>query len=204
MIRKILPSYFRIGELISELMLRGIIHPDLTLENIGFDNGDFKILDYADIKFFDYPDGISVDRIKQITQSLFPLIRGSEFEDISWLRCGLICRGGNIANIVFDNSINNGLSCFNFLSTKIKINKYEIRLNDKDILMASAWKKIDFSVVFSRYLILEKFENLPIRKNIEGINRYYFDLYYLVVNYFFSKKGVDGNKLIILHHFTTF
>lgn len=199
MIRKILPSYFRIGEFISELMLRGIIHPDLILENIGFDNGNFKLLDYADVKFFNYPDEINPDRIRQITQSLFPLIRGSEFEDISWLRCGLICRGGNIANIVFDNSINNGLSCFNFLTVDIEIDKYEIKLNDKDILMASSWKKIDFSAIFSHYLILEEFENLSIRKNVEGINKYYFDLYYLVVYYyFFSKKGIAENNLIIL------
>lgn len=41
--------YYALGEFAARIMLRGIIHPDMQQENIGFDGQNFKFVDHADV-----------------------------------------------------------------------------------------------------------------------------------------------------------
>lgn len=41
--------YYALGEFAAKVMLRGIVHPDMQHENIGFDGQNFRFVDHAEI-----------------------------------------------------------------------------------------------------------------------------------------------------------
>ena len=58
-------KYYRIGEFAAIMMLKGIIHPDMQENNLGIRNGVVVTNDFADVKFFDFPEGINSKVVKQ-------------------------------------------------------------------------------------------------------------------------------------------
>lgn len=107
-------KYYRIGEFAAIMMLKGVIHPDMQENNLGIRNGVVVTNDFADVKFFDYPDGIDSKTIKQLADALFPpaekILR--DFSLMSSLRAGFIAIGGSLGRRVFDELEKNGVNSF--------------------------------------------------------------------------------------------
>lgn len=200
MINKLMPQYFRLGEFVANLHIKGILHPDLKLDNIGYDDDlNIKLLDFADVIFLKFPEDLKNENIDKLTKSFFPLIRNISFDDLSWFRCGYIYRGGNISDFIFNNSINNGLCSFNYIDIEEEIGGFSVCLSEDDFNLAMEWKDIDFNIINSRFLSLSQFEDLPVRNNLAHGNKYYFNLYYLL-NYYniFTEKDDNVNRNIII------
>ena len=78
-------SYFIFGSNIADIILKGILHPDMQLKNFGirknvseypgFMNNVFVCLDYADIQKFNIPDDLDDNMIRRLTRSLFPIFK---------------------------------------------------------------------------------------------------------------------------------
>lgn len=197
MIKKIRPDYFRLGEFLAKLQINGIIHPDFTLNNLGINrSGQIVISDSSDIILFKYPEELDIDKINRLAKSLFPIIRKRSFEDISWFRLGFVSRGGYISNKIFNSTLQYGLSSFNFTGMQEKFNfTNTINFNCDELRLAQEWKVIDFHSVFKQALTLQDFEKLPMRRQITNINKFYFDLYYLVSYYYLFCKISDVQNM---------
>ena len=81
-------------------MLRGIIHPDMQQENIGFDGQNFKFIDHADVRTIDMPNELSEDIVRQLTASLFPMMKSfmKDFAYMSYFRAGFTSFGGGVGS----------------------------------------------------------------------------------------------------------
>ncbi len=187
MINKIMPLSFRLGEFVSELQIDGIRHPDLKIENLGYNEQmDITVLDFADSSFVEYPDEMDI-----MMKCLMPLLRRFDFEKMSRFRLGYICRGGMVADVIFSN-----------LSTKKNINssmfiKYENLFIDRqytnieNLEQAKEWKDTHVNEIFSKFYSLSDFEKLKIRNNIRLDNKYYLDMYFMVVYYYIMEEKID-------------
>lgn len=114
--------YYRLGEFVACIMLNGVIHPDMQEDNIGCRDGKCVLLDYADIDFFKFPDGIDVKVFNRLTDALFPPMEKilKNFEFMSSFRAGYISIGGILGKAVFDNTITNGISSFVYTDISLK------------------------------------------------------------------------------------
>lgn len=110
--------YYIIGEFAAELMLKGHIQPDFKMENIGIDRNEcrLKFVDYADMFIRKIPDDLDENLLRQLTESLFSLVRSIDnYKYISSMRAGFTARGGVLADIIWLKLANKG---FNSLSYK--------------------------------------------------------------------------------------
>ena len=77
--------FFVFGSSIADIILKGILHPDMQLKNFGrrenvseyhgFMNNFFVCLDYADIQEFNILDDLDDNMIRRLTRSLFPIFK---------------------------------------------------------------------------------------------------------------------------------
>ena len=106
--------YYRLGEYVAEIMLNGIYHPDMQISNIGFRPGEAAplFLDYPEVEKFKMPEELDADRIRQLTEAIFPLIEAMDgsFLFNSYFRAGYLGYGGVLTWELFTNAINNGFS----------------------------------------------------------------------------------------------
>ena len=107
-------KYFRIGEFAAIMMIKGIIHPDMQETNLGIRNGIVVATDFANVKFFNFSEGIDSKVVKQLADALFPPIEKilKDFTLMSSFRAGFIEIGGWLGKIVFDELENNGVNSF--------------------------------------------------------------------------------------------
>lgn len=109
--------YYALGEFAAKIMLRGIIHPDMQQENIGFDGQNFKFIDHADVRTIDMPNELSEDIVRQLTASLFPMMKSfmKDFAYMSYFRAGFTSFGGVLGHTLFSNTSNMGVSSFRYV-----------------------------------------------------------------------------------------
>lgn len=109
--------YYALGEFAAKVMLRGIVHPDMQHENIGFDGQNFRFVDHAEIHTIAMPNELSEDTVRQLTTSLFPLIKPfmKDFTCMSYFRAGFTSFGGVLGHILFSNTTNMGVSSFRYV-----------------------------------------------------------------------------------------
>lgn len=107
-------KYYRIGEFAAIMMLKGVIHPDMQEDNLGIRNDIVVTNDFADVKFFDFPDGINAKVVKQLAGALFPPTERilKDFSLMSSFRAGFIAIGGSLGRRVFDELEKNGVNSF--------------------------------------------------------------------------------------------
>lgn len=173
--------FYHYGDFVAKTMLSGIIHPDMQRSNIGLNSrGECKFCDYAEAEKIEIE--LNEERVRQLTESLFPLIDGTEksFLNCSCLRMGFLARGGVLAKEVFLNAINNGFSSALYVKHPVIKNRYDasaLYTNSKK--MIQEWKNIDVEKInLETYKILDEYNNSSERKNISVENRYYLDMSY--------------------------
>lgn len=194
MINKIMDFNFRIGELSANIQMKGVYNKDFSLNNIGInEKKDVVLLDSAHIEVFDFPINLDVEKM---AVCLMPIIRKASFKDLSWFRLGYICCGGQVSEIIINSLISKGLSSFNFWNDK----KYDFNKLEKNINFDNAieWQKADTFNMFDKWCGLEEYECREERKVMSTINKYYLDLYYLVVYYTFMEKRNEYLSMCII------
>lgn len=201
MINLIMPLYYRIGEFVASTQIVGIHHPDMQIDNIGIDKeGHLKFIDYADIRFVDYP--IDID---QMQTALMPIIRSLGKNELSQFRLGYISRGGWIADIIFSNlSKNKGLdSSICIDNCDLTITRPYVSLNTENLKFATEWKSNNFDGLFENYMTIDEYSKYMSR-HLQNIRvKYYSTIYYLHVYYhLFEKMRIQFNQAIILINLT--
>lgn len=191
--------YFKWGELSAIFLLSGILHPDLTLNNLGFkENNVLTTYDYGDIEFFKFPEELlNKEIIRKLTESILASIMSitentdEKFKAINLFRCGYISKGGNLAHLLFNNTINNGVYSFKFLNISKKLKKYNFKLTQNDLNLICEWKYFNNT---------ESFKNIDIKK-ISEKNRYYLNFRYLILYYyyFYFKNDILNINVILMN-----
>lgn len=181
-------KYYRIGEFAACIMLEGIIHPDMQEGNIGCRNGNCVFIDFADIKTFEFPDGIDANVLNQLTDALFPPMEKilKNFELMSGFRAGFLSIGGMLGKAVFDCAINNGISSLSYtdVNFKTKSNDLSYIFTSESRAIIKEWRDLiieelkygetrDITINFTPELL---------RKVSEG-NAYYMDQMILLKAY---------------------
>lgn len=176
--------FIQYGEFVAKTMLDGIIHPDIQRTNIGVDNRGPRLLDLKLAKRILIPDELDSNRVRQMTEALFPLIDGTEdsFLNCSYLRIGFLTRGGILAKELFANAINNGFSSSSYIKHPKAISKYDAsKLYGGLRNQIREWKELDLdSINLGRYPTLNMYEKSDIRASISEENKFYLDMLYLM------------------------
>lgn len=106
-------QYFLLGKLVAMITLRGCIHPDMQLANIGWRTPIEPVfVDTADLVHLPIMDNLNYHTINRYTEALFSLLDDipSSLHSISYFRMGYVSYCGFIGDIIFKNARNNGLS----------------------------------------------------------------------------------------------
>lgn len=177
--------FYRYGDFAAKVMLSGMIHPDMQRSNIGFDfRGECKFCDYAEAENIEVPDDLNEERVRQLTESIFPLVDGIEnsFLNCSYLRMGFLARGGVLAKEIFLNAINNGFSSALYVKHPVVKRQYDAsKIYTDSQQMIREWKAIDVEAInLETYKTLEEYNNSIERKNTSVENKYYLDMSYFV------------------------
>lgn len=177
--------YYQIGEFAAEIMLDGIYHPDMQISNIGFRPGtaDPLFLDFPEAEKFEMPEGLDKERIRQLSESIFPLADATadSFLNSSYFRAGYLGYGGILTWELFANTINNGFSSNVFVKhPKVKAEYDASGLEGKFDDAINEWKSIDLKEVnLENYKTLDEYNQSKLRKNISMQNKFYLDMHYL-------------------------
>ena len=147
-------KYYRIGEFAAIMMLKGIIHPDMQENNLGIRNGVVVTNDFADVKFFDFPEGINSKVVKQLVDALFPPMERilKDFKLMSSFRAGFISVGGLLGKTVFDELDNNGVNSFCYAPKDFDLVKkpaVNIDLIERNKRYYADWKNIIMDKLFN-------------------------------------------------------
>lgn len=92
-----LAGWGRFGAGMVRINESGMTNPDIHPGNIGWSNGELKMLDYADMREIDYPDDW-----EQIAVSLLSLLRPLDSIRASSFRFGYLHHGGPTAGKIFE------------------------------------------------------------------------------------------------------
>ncbi|MCX4338365.1 MAG: hypothetical protein OSJ72_01855 [Lachnospiraceae bacterium] len=196
--------YYDLGEFVAKTMLDGIIHPDLQLSNVGCNDDNFVFLDFADIEELAIPEDLSDVTLKQLTQSLFSVIRDfmGSLESLTYFHAGFVAYSGLLGQCLFYNMTNHGFSiCGYLVNSHIAFSYdpsfiYKYRKN-KDII--KDWKNSPLEkITISNYDFLEKYEQSKERKYISKSNLYYMDYLYFSRCYIkLEQSSLDISILIM-------
>lgn len=171
---------FALGEVVATAMLKGILHPDMQLCNLGFrDNGQIVFLDYADVSAIAIPDELDTDNIRRLTESLFPLLDDlNGFPAISYFRAGFVSKGGFFGRSIFSNACNSGFSSLSFLSDRdVEVSFALPTLRGSALI--KEWVQIETdNISIRKYNTLEKYQQSPERRSLSPFNCYYLDCLY--------------------------
>ena len=192
---------YELGEFVAEVMLKGIIHPDMQLKNISSDP-PFKFVDFADVQCINMPSDLFINtnntdqnkNIRLLTESLFSRLDQQLFENFlysSYFRAGFTAKGGLLGNFIFFNAANKGYFSIPNAKKKLKLknpellNNIEVSYNishvQKDNVISSIdeWKKIPLSsITLNNFSCLESYYNSAEVKKCSIGNRYYLDCLY--------------------------
>lgn len=176
---------YAIGEFAADIMLKGVIQKDFKLDNIGFSNSNPVFVDYADCVNFSIPNELNEEFLREISESLFSLIRSLKtFESVSTVRAGLIAKGGILADIAWRNLSNNGVNALSYKSLIDKslkydgINELKNEINRNRIIQ---WKDMPLdNITIEKYRDLVSYKNSDIRKGTSSFLKFHLDrLYYI-------------------------
>ena len=174
-------KYYRIGEFAAIMMLKGVIHPDMQENNLGIRNGVVVTNDFADVKFFDFPEGINSKVVKQLVDALFPPMERilKDFKLMSSFRAGFISVGGLLGKSVFDELDNNGVNSFCYAPKDFDLVKkpaVNIDLIERNKRYYADWKNIIMDKLFNPDTGEMIIESLPvIMSSVCDDNKYYAD-----------------------------
>lgn len=176
--------FYKYGEFVAKVMLAGIIHPDMQRSNIGIDStGECKFCDYAEAEKIDMPKELNEDRVRQMTEALFPLIDGTEksFLNCSYFRMGFVANGGILAKELFANATNNGFSSSLYVKPPVIKKNYDASALCNTLHnVISEWQKVDIkSLGLEKYKTLDEYNHSAERNGISFENRYFLDMLYL-------------------------
>lgn len=173
-------KYYYLGEFVACIMLKGVIHPDMQEDNIGYKDGKCVLMDYSDIDTFKFPDGLDLKVVNRLTDALFPPLEKilKNFELMSFFRAGFISVGGLLGKAIFDNVSNNGISSFEYISTDLKRNR-----NDSSYLFTPVNKKLikEWKNIILNELGYEKSGNIDTKSipfiidNVSDENSFYMN-----------------------------
>ena len=199
--------YYMIGEFAAELMLKGYIQPDFKIENIGIDINENRLIfvDYADMFIRKIPDDLDENLLRQLTESLFSLVRSIDnYKYISIMRAGFTARGGILADIIWQNLANKGFTSLSYkeiFDNKLNysaIDDLTLEITTKQIIQ---WKAIPFDKVKIGVLpSLIIFLDSDIRKQTPSISLYYLDrMYYSRCYNKLAEKDFDEDPILIMN-----
>ncbi len=198
-----LVKFYKLGEFVGEIMLKGIIHPDMQLRNIGVrENGDFVFTDFAEMEKIVIPDELNENTVRRLTEALFSALDGpgKSFEKCSYFRAGFIAYGGLLAWNIFYNSANSGYSSKVFVANSPKMKAFDAKklYEAKEIIDSIyEWQKIDISSInIEHYETLDQYNQSLERKKISQYNMFFLDmLYFTRICLGFTSIQNDGTKM---------
>ena len=176
---------FDLGEFAANIMLQGILHPDMQLKNIGRSDPERKpvFIDYADVELYNIPEDLNDDLFHRFTEALSPLLGDfmNSFIKSSYFRMGFIARGGILAEAVFTNTVNKGYSCSQFVDTPYIPHFDSTNLWKNDFLHTAIlnWKEAPISnITIENFHYIDQYLISSERKTLSPINQYYLDFLY--------------------------
>ena len=184
-----------IGTFVADTMMKGIIHPDMQLCNIGCrGNGQIAFCDFADADIIRLPDELDGENLRRLTESLFPLIDGiKDYHSLSYLRAGFISNGGILARSVFLNARNNGFSSLSFVCDESPELSYDASGIFNAAPMIREWVSTELSAVTPKnYSTLASYNESDKRKGISPYNMYYLDQLYFFRSYMLFKSHSEA------------
>lgn len=196
---------YDLGEFVAKTMLDGIIHPDMSLSNIGYKDGKFAFLDFADIEELSIPEVLSDNTLRQLTQCLFSVVMKfiDSLEGLTYFHAGFVASGGLLGQCLSFNMTNCGFSIWGYLSsshTTLSFDPsflYKYKKN-KDII--KEWKSSPLEkITISNYDLLKKYEQSRERKYISQSNRYYMDYLYLSRCYIELEQSNHDISILIMN-----
>lgn len=181
---------FHYGEFAGKIITKGIIHPDLQMENIGFSERGMLLNDFADAEKIQIPNDLSVHNINRLSASLYPLFDSfPTYKDKSSFIAGFSSRGGALADIILMNCLNDGLASFSFIEkkpTNITFNFcLEQRLgNGRTSEIIKEWCDSPVEDIVGKNITSLFFYGASEERNsISLSNRYYLDRYFYSCSY---------------------
>lgn len=141
-------KYYRLGEFVACVMLKGIIHPDMKEDNLGTRyDGSIVLSDFAEVEKVILPDELSEHTVRKFTEAIFPPMDNilKSFEFVSSFRAGFVSVGGLLGQSIFANASNNGLSSFLYLSHAPDSHKYDpsiVYVDSAAIKEIEGWKRL--------------------------------------------------------------
>lgn len=186
--------FYNLGEFVAETMLKGIMHPDMQLANIGQRDGQFIFIDFADIIQIDVPNCLSADICEQLTKCLIPLIEDmiDSFSKMSSFRMGFIARGGLLGYVIFLNTINLGISSSLYVKSRFIPSTYDSTFlySDEGKTSIRNWKEIPFDQI--SILEFPLYDKMKRQLRPTETNQYYLDILYCNLNYISSLILANG------------
>ncbi len=179
-------KYYILGEFAAEQMLKGHIQPDFKLENIGISEKGLIFVDYADMFIRQIPDDLDDNLLRQLTESLFSLVRSiNNYNYISIMRVGFIACGGVLADIIWKNMANKGFTSLSYNGIYDSILKYDaINYLSKEITTKQIiqWKEITFDKFKIEDLSnIVVYLNSEIRNETPLLSLFYLDRLYFII-----------------------
>ena len=199
--------FFVFGSNIADIILKGILHPDMQLKNFGrrenvseyhgFMNNFFVCLDYADIQEFNIPDDLDDNMIRRLTRSLFPIFKDlKSFSNISYFRAGFVSKCGHLGRELFSNACNNGLSSLS-LATGNSVNFSYVPSLKSEIIREWVNFNVD-DVNPLKYRTLIDYQDSQERHRISLHNMYYLDYLFFMRSYTVLSELKDDVSIIVL------
>lgn len=213
-------KYYNLGQFLAQTILGGIINTDMQLENIGYLNGYFKFIDYANIKKINIPDCLSADTCQIFTNVLFAVIEDikDSFAKLSNFRMGFIAMGGLLGHAIFLNMTNSGISSSWYIKCDFPLSSYDpsfLYSDPKSKLLIRNWKKQPFEQITPlKYNALIDYEHSETRSRIRNGNRQYLDILYYSRSYtwwgrilqdiFPSDDNIEQNTVTLRYNIFSF
>ena len=189
--------YFALGEFISRVMLQGIIHPDMQHCNIGFGDGNFKFVDYADAHKISIPEDLTDVTVHQLTEALFSALDDvpDDFTIRSHFRAGFTSYGGVFAEAIFSNTMNSGFSSFLYANENMVDTTYNadfVYTDSNTVSAIGAWKSYPLDrITLNNFTGLAVYNDSNERHCTSHYNLYYLDNLYFVRSYI-GLSRMDG------------
>lgn len=178
--------YFELGEFVGEIMVQGIIHPDMTKSNLPFDFNTlcYRFVDFAEIRKIQIPEELDDNNIRCMTEALFPVIDGTDgsFSLCSYFRAGFIANAGILGWKLFANASSNGYTSSVYTRREWKnFEPSKMKMNSELINSINKWKSVEKdAITIKQFSSLQEYNDSDIRKSLSDKDRFYLDMLYLI------------------------
>lgn len=184
-------KFLRYGNLAATIICSGFIHPDMHEKNIIMAERGYVFCDYADAKRIQLPDGLNDNMVRQLTESLFPLVDATKesFLYCSHLRAGLLARGGFLLSGIFSNAINMGFSSATFLKHPFALKRITVDELFTKFQLVREWQALELDSFDLGWYNPKAQSSMPsnIKDIISKENYYYFNRLIFVMSCFMAK-----------------